>query len=696
MNPTDPTAPVVLEPRVLKQIVLFGSRFANNELDPPRWAEVYAFLLGHLDPPPGTAGAPGGVRVTSIVPLVHGTKNKYSFSAEDYALAEDAVERAAETGAFACGAVHSLPGKPLELSRTDRFNLAGFPHPAAVMLLFDPVKISGDDLGMRAFRLLVPGDPEAGEVEVPVEVGEVDPVFLAKTLVEVSDDAAFQRPLMPEYREVLSLADDSLRDKYLAGFFPEFAPAGEVGWETVEPRGDFAAAGVEPGLEPDRFFVAREEAPPGGDVPGPAADFQGGSWNPGSTPATAGELDLEPRLEVMRDEVSAKVAAGFPAGEEYMALGRELESAGRREEALRAYSRAAEEFLSSGEGSEYLESVDNVAQLYLEMNFVDQAIEVLEDARESHLSGALRGDLRGLRATVALLNTLGVAYQRTRELGKAYGVLNEALQLGKAAGDQESLFGTAVNLGGLFVDLHEYRTAISLLVKAVVFFRFQGDFYGEMAATANLGRAYLEVSPDYWPIARKLLLSVVESGDDVPPDVKLEAFESLARGERDHGSPETSLDLAFQALQLARDSGEERAEMRVHSFIGELYETRFRDGENAATYYGYALEIAREAFDDLAAQADLLFRLSGVHYALLGNLGRALELLVQARASAERRGDLGTLARILAREGFVLEKMGDISGAMAAFEEAASTYARLEDAYNRDQMQLQVERLRTL
>ncbi|OLS12813.1 MAG: 26S proteasome regulatory subunit N11, partial [Promethearchaeota archaeon CR_4] len=207
---------VILEAQAFKTMVLFGTRFANSSISREDWKEVYGFLLGYKE-------NEDTLNIQSMVPFIHGSATEVRFSEEDYGLAEEVVDKAENAGQFLVGWFHTHPGLGLYLSDIDILNHLGFQsvNPLAVAVVLDPALVAEMGYGFKVFALDNPDEgPAANPLEREFKIQGLDPTFLAATLLRVVQDAAFQRPLAPEFKEISQLAGEPEKTEFINEYFP--------------------------------------------------------------------------------------------------------------------------------------------------------------------------------------------------------------------------------------------------------------------------------------------------------------------------------------------------------------------------------------------------------------------------------------------------------------------------------------------
>jgi serine/threonine protein kinase/tetratricopeptide (TPR) repeat protein len=205
-----------------------------------------------------------------------------------------------------------------------------------------------------------------------------------------------------------------------------------------------------------------------------------------------------------------------------------------------------------------------------------------------------------------------------------------------------------------------------------------------MAGDTTLDRAIVTFS-------RKLGRAMDRAGDHATADgVLREALELagpvsrerpkmllvLGQVARGRGRERDARRFFSQALELATRHGDDGVAAKAHLALGRL---RFEAGEaeEALRFLTKAMELADGENADVQLDATLL---ASEALRVLTREPEAFLMLEQARSLAEARGPSAALARVLARTGEVLEKLGQREEASTSFREAGRLAAEVGDA----------------
>lgn len=154
--------PVLLTLKAYKRIVGYAIRYANNDLKPEKWREVYGILIGSIEDN-------SKVIVKDAIPMIVGDRAGVKYENKQYVdMAQiDATifERSIQDDKtdFIIGWWHTHPGFGFFYSPIDCMTQLGYqiPNPYAVGLIFDHCEKDSDShfLGIAGLRLK---DPELG------------------------------------------------------------------------------------------------------------------------------------------------------------------------------------------------------------------------------------------------------------------------------------------------------------------------------------------------------------------------------------------------------------------------------------------------------------------------------------------------------------------------------------------------------
>ena len=155
-------APVVLSLKAYERIVGYATRYANNDMNPGDWREVYGVLIG-------TVENNEKVIVKDAIPIMAGDRAGVAYENKQYVdtaqIDASIYERSIQDkkNDFIIGWWHTHPNMGFFYSVVDRTTQLGYqiPNPYAVGLIFDHCKKESEDnyLGIAALRLK---DPDFG------------------------------------------------------------------------------------------------------------------------------------------------------------------------------------------------------------------------------------------------------------------------------------------------------------------------------------------------------------------------------------------------------------------------------------------------------------------------------------------------------------------------------------------------------
>ncbi len=669
------TLPVILEAQAFKTMVLFGTRFANVSIPREDWKEVYGFLLGYKD-----KEDEGTLRISSMIPFIHGSATEVRFGEEDYGLAEEVVNKAENAGLFIVGWYHTHPGLGLFLSEIDVFNHLGFQsvNPLAVAVVLDPSLIAETGYGFKVFAL---DDLEKGPTASPVEreftIHGLDPTFIAATLIRVAQDSAFQRSLAPEFKEMVQSEGQEGDDKVISEYFPP-APMPAIAPtldSTVITPGNVTELEnwAEPGILP-------QDIPARGGICSEFDCVPSAEWEQWAT-------QLSSEQETLLKDLHDAEILGQPTGPVLEKLADTYLQDYNYDEAIRYLERAQQSYETMENTTAIIRLGIRVARVYYKRGFLDQALTLLDELEEKYHP-------TDFMIRVIGLNTYAAIYQDLGEYDKAYTSLSEALRIAKAAEDERLVQGTLLNLAEVYLFLQNYKAGLEISLRALQFYRRNKDIYGESVAMAATAELFFAANPRHAPVVQQMLqqsLDLKQKLDD--KEGTIEALTLLGRAsviQRDFKTAESYL---FQALDLSREIQQPRFEGKVLEMLGIFYFVKKSYGD-ADSYFGLAIEIYRDQLGNDLKVLDLLQK-QGNARKQANNLDKALEVFLEARELAQARGSGAAQGQILFQLGLCYERLGKLDSALNYYEEAQQIYLGVYDNASADEMGAQAERIRS-
>ncbi|MHA2282383.1 MAG: hypothetical protein ACXAC5_16185 [Promethearchaeota archaeon] len=209
-------APVLLSLKAYERIVGYAIRYANNDINPGKWREVYGILIG-------TVENNARVIIKDAIPIMAGDRAGVSYENKQYVdtaqIDASIYERSIQDkrNDFIIGWWHTHPNMGFFYSVVDRTTQLGYqiPNPFAVGLVFDHCKKESEEnyLGIAGLRLK---DPDFGMrspftlVEVNFELDKETMMKKANKVIKMVSKG------MNKVLKEIKYIDNVLRKKNLA------------------------------------------------------------------------------------------------------------------------------------------------------------------------------------------------------------------------------------------------------------------------------------------------------------------------------------------------------------------------------------------------------------------------------------------------------------------------------------------------
>lgn len=201
---------ILISKEAYERIVVYGSRYANNEQISKEWRETYGVLIGHLDEKNNTI-------VNTAIPIVAGSGAGVKYESRHYAdtaiIDEQVYNRSLKENSkeFFVGWWHTHPGFGFFFSETDTINHLGYQqaNPYAIGIIYDHTQRRNVDPGIEVLRL---EDPLKGAMSPYTFVD-----FELENNDEISDEIEKKLkdllPILSEVHEEIFKVDKNLRKK---------------------------------------------------------------------------------------------------------------------------------------------------------------------------------------------------------------------------------------------------------------------------------------------------------------------------------------------------------------------------------------------------------------------------------------------------------------------------------------------------
>lgn len=358
--------------------------------------------------------------------------------------------------------------------------------------------------------------------------------------------------------------------------------------------------------------------------------------------------DRVPSLQVLRE-----LAHRVGIDEDYLATGSPGGRAGRlleAEVALRLdqlelaehlYTQALE---GEPERAQRARALGGLGQIDLHAGRVDEALERLEEARE------LLGDLVVEHA--GIVDALARAYVMRGEYESAIAVLEHALGLARARGDQQTETRLYVLLANALIDSNNLPAARELLGQSIA--NAVGMTDPILLARLYWSQSRLHSAEQNGEAASRyarMALASIELTENV--EYAARAHHLLAYIELERGNAEEALELLEQGHKLTVRAGGSDAEIRFKVDKARALAALGRDEEAVAL----AIEVAGTVSDTQPEQAGRAYAVAADVFAGAGDGARALELYeLSADLVTDRHPDFlrevyGKMAELLEADG---------------------------------------------
>ncbi len=208
--------PVLLTLKAYRRIVGYAIRYANNNLSPGKWREVYGILVGSIE-------NNSEVIVKDAIPMVVGDRAGVKYENKQYVdmaqIDASVFERSIQDkrNDFIVGWWHTHPGFGFFYSPIDHLTHLGYqiPNPFAIGLIYDHCEKGSNEhfLGIAGLRLK---DPDLG-LSSTYNLIEIKYEFDKETMIKKADNVINKvNKDMDKVLKEIEYIDEVLRKKALA------------------------------------------------------------------------------------------------------------------------------------------------------------------------------------------------------------------------------------------------------------------------------------------------------------------------------------------------------------------------------------------------------------------------------------------------------------------------------------------------
>lgn len=315
-------------------------------------------------------------------------------------------------------------------------------------------------------------------------------------------------------------------------------------------------------------------------------------------------------------------------------------------------------------------ALHKLANVHCAMGDLESALGCLRHADEIN-----RTHLLPIQRSFHLTSIAHIQLQQG-DIPSSLRTYEQAVSLSRRARHAEGLANSLRPLGELLFVLGRDQEALPVLQESAVLFAQLEDLASEAemwsrAATILERNGRHGEAIETWTRTRVLCERLGDRRG------QLDACEGIARGIRRHDpSPGAGIPALEAARDLALALGDGRRELALCNTLGilEWQRARFAD---ARRHYERALRLVGEHGND--AQAAVILNSLGVTLTRLNRTAEARKTLEQGLARSRTTGDRMLQAQAAAALGHLARTVGDLSGALAYFEQSLELRRDLHD-----------------
>lgn len=298
---------------------------------------------------------------------------------------------------------------------------------------------------------------------------------------------------------------------------------------------------------------------------------------------------------------------------------------------------------------------------------LEKAISIFQELLPDRLPSSLRA---------AVLNDLGVAWQRKGDRERARQAYEEALAIERSLGESEKLGTLLINLAGCYAELEHPKEAIKAYEEGLLFLEnMGGDLALRGQAWRKLGSLYLSQRSEnkaLWAL-RNSFYTWQEKENKREMAVTLQRIGDAYSAK--YKWPE-AVGSYMQAVTLWEALDDRRALAAAYLGLGRIY-FDWERFQQAKQNYQRALDIAQE-IGDTEIQARALISLGQV-CTHTKEWEEGLNFYQKAISIKEEKADRRGLALVLWSRATLLFEKGDKSQAIADMEKTVAILEELQD-----------------
>ncbi|MHA1412059.1 MAG: tetratricopeptide repeat protein [Promethearchaeota archaeon] len=407
------------------------------------------------------------------------------------------------------------------------------------------------------------------------------------------------------------------------------------------------------------------------------------------------DVNLKNKLEKIEEELNLREKYGDPMGELLLKKAILFEKYEKKEEALKNFELALENFKEENKKLEEAICHNEIGLIYEENGVFEQAIYHFKQAL------LILREIDDVRKIISVLINLGNLYLNISDIENSYQKYQEALTLAEKAKLSYEAAVAANNMIDILLILKDRDRVLKILKSNENYFKKTNDIIGLIHTRIKFGKYYYELGEDEFDRSFQFFneaLKLIEKIESTLSDKDITRFTwecylylgNIYLSWNDDENAELFLTKSLEEIKKI-DLKNNLKNGQVYESLAELHALKGED-DLAIEFYKKAMEI-HEKFGEKLKIAELLNKMGDIYNKFTNDLEKAINSYENALRIYEELDYFKEIAIMLEKIANIHISKNQYDLAIKYFLKAKNYYSELKDEYSANLLEEKIKSL---
>ncbi|MHA1194792.1 MAG: tetratricopeptide repeat protein [Promethearchaeota archaeon] len=407
------------------------------------------------------------------------------------------------------------------------------------------------------------------------------------------------------------------------------------------------------------------------------------------------DVNLKNKLEKIEEELNLREKYGDPMGELLLKKAILFEKYEKKEEALKNFELALENFKEENKKLEEAICHNEIGLIYEENGVFEQAIYHFKQAL------LILREIDDVRKIISVLINLGNLYLNISDIENSYQKYQEALTLAEKAKLSYEAAVAANNMIDILLILKDRDRVLKILKSNENYFKKTNDIIGLIHTRIKFGKYYYELGEDEFDRSFQFFneaLKLIEKIESTLSDKDIARFTwecylylgNIYLSWNDDENAELFLTKSLEEIKKI-DLKNNLKNGQVYESLAELHALKGED-DLAIEFYKKAMEI-HEKFGEKLKIAELLNKMGDIYNKFTNDLEKAINSYENALRIYEELDYFKEIAIMLEKIANIHISKNQYDLAIKYFLKAKNYYSELKDEYSANLLEEKIKSL---